>query len=138
MKSEALGLVNLEAKEWDSFFFWKLIASNIRLREEEDKLVWARNLIGGFYKIELGYEVMLSLDQEHNSLWCWNKVWKIRAPLKCRLFQTKSLLGTTSLNASLRSWLMSIVHMCFRVKFSYDGWLSFLLGVWDATITLVV
>jgi hypothetical protein len=61
MKSEALGLVNLEAKEWDSFFFWKLIASNIRLREEEDKLVWARNLIGGFYKIELGYEVMLSL-----------------------------------------------------------------------------
>lgn len=85
MISEALDLENLEAEECDTIV-QKLTSSNICLKEEEDKLVWERNLVGGFYTTKVGYEAMFSSKQEQNSLWRWKKVWKIKAPLKCKLF----------------------------------------------------
>jgi hypothetical protein len=45
--SEALDLENLEAEECDTIV-QKLTSSNICLKEE-DRLVWERNLVGGFY-----------------------------------------------------------------------------------------
>jgi hypothetical protein len=82
---EALDLENLEAEECDTIV-QKLTSSNICLKEEEDKLVWERNLVGGFYTTKVGYEAMFSSKHEQNSLWRWKKVWKIKAPLKCKLF----------------------------------------------------
>lgn len=58
-----LGLENVEEEEWYAFI-QKLSTSNILVMEEEDKLVWAKNLIGGFYMDKLKYEAIFSYNQD--------------------------------------------------------------------------
>jgi hypothetical protein len=85
MKVVDLGSKNKEVVEW-KYFVQRLITNNVILKEEEYQLVWAKNLVSGYYTTRLGYEAMLTKVQDQIKQWWWKNVWKIRASLKTMVF----------------------------------------------------
>jgi hypothetical protein len=85
LKSKDIGLEDQEATKWD-VIVQRFSVNNVHIKEEEDLIVWAKNVVGGFYTTRLGYEAMYTNDQVQIKQWWKKKVWKIRATLKTRIF----------------------------------------------------
>jgi hypothetical protein len=59
--------------------------SQIRIREQEDKLVWDKNE-SGIYTPNEGYSQLMQELSEAKPVWWWKKIWKINGPAKEKLF----------------------------------------------------
>jgi hypothetical protein len=74
-----------EAECW-TLSVQKLKQSAIRLREEEDEIVWSKNNSSGRYTTQLGYKAMFRVEEENDRKWWWKSVWKIKSPIKQKVF----------------------------------------------------
>lgn len=61
----------------------KLCRTQIRLKEKPDELAWTLNKTGGYHTAKLGYRGLQSNAHE-NLMWWWDKIWKIKAPIKTK------------------------------------------------------
>ena len=50
--------------------------------DEQDKLIWTRNVIDGDYTAKKGYEVAILEQFEGEKSWWWEGLWASNSPLK--------------------------------------------------------
>jgi hypothetical protein len=53
----------------------------VRIRDEEDTLTWAKNKATRMYSTKIGYK-SLKDPPSQDDVWWWSKIWKIKAPKK--------------------------------------------------------
>jgi hypothetical protein len=84
MDALQLGLGEEFAEVWDAYIR-ALKIGHICITDKEDELVWQHNP-HGIYTPKLGY-TQLNIDLHHQEpSWWWKGVWKIKFPLKSKLF----------------------------------------------------
>jgi hypothetical protein len=77
--------------QWDNYLF-SLQRDHIRLLDMDDELVWQKPP-HGVYTPKLGYTTF-SLDHlQDEPRWWWKGLWKLKAPLKSKLFMWTALLN---------------------------------------------
>jgi hypothetical protein len=79
--------LNLNTEDSTEFENYRnaLFLSQIRIREQEDELVWDRNE-SGIYTPKEGYLQLMQDFSEAEPVWWWKKIWKINGPAKEKLF----------------------------------------------------
>jgi hypothetical protein len=55
--------------------------SNVRIREDDDQLVWSLNPIGT-YVPKIGYKALVEEGREEQHVWWWKIIWKLNIPSK--------------------------------------------------------
>ena len=85
LNAEALGLV--EAQDIISWTGYLAILkySHIRLKNEADVLVWNQSK-SGKYSPKDGYLHLIMEKHEMEIAWCWRMIWKLKCPLKSKIF----------------------------------------------------
>lgn len=105
--TELLGLPANLTQEWDSFI--SLLCENFISIDEgtEDALCWSKNLKGGSFTSKLGYNTWEKERQEALPRWWWNPLWKIKAPLRCKLTLSLALKHKLLMwdNGLKRGWI---------------------------------
>jgi hypothetical protein len=69
---------------WEEFLA-ELRKTHICLKDALHELKWEMNLIGGEYRVKIGYQCLLPYVWAKGDWW-WTKLWKVRVPSKCILF----------------------------------------------------
>ena len=79
--------LNLNTKDSTEFenYLNALFLSQIRIREQEDELVWDIN-DSGIYTPRKGYLHLIQENCQDEPLQWWKKIWKINCPAKSKLF----------------------------------------------------
>ena len=78
-----LTLTGKSAEQW-SRFTSRLPISFVGLRDDDDSLVWSWEPNGN-YSASIGNKAMF-LAEEQESEWWWKPLWKVKAPLKSRIY----------------------------------------------------
>ena len=65
-------------------FIWALKASNIRITDKPDNLIWAVSK-DGHYTPKLGYLELIKHREPPIKDWWWSNIWRLKAPHKHRL-----------------------------------------------------
>ena len=73
--------LNIEESTKLERYLIALKTSQIRIREQEDELVWDRN-DSGIYTPKEGYLHLIQETSQVEPLWWWKKIWKINGPAK--------------------------------------------------------
>lgn len=81
---EELGLNIRWKNEWTGFTK-ELKRSNVRIREEPDRLMWAHSKSGGYTPKE-GYSYLLGKKGWGDPDWWSKALWKLKSPAKSKLF----------------------------------------------------
>jgi hypothetical protein len=58
---------------------------NVRLKDEEDQLIWSLNPVGA-YVPKIGYKALIEEGREGHHFWWWKTVWKLRCSTKNKIF----------------------------------------------------
>eukprot|EP00253_Pinus_taeda_P016622 PITA_16622 len=82
--AEDLGLNIRWHQEW-SLFVNELHRSHVRLNNEQDNLIWAHGKTGGYSPKE-GYNYLMEKKGWHAPEWWSKNLWKLKCPLKSRIF----------------------------------------------------
>jgi len=70
-----------------------LKSSHVRIKEEDDSLVWTRKPILEFYVPILGYKAMFGDERPEKIQWWWKPLWKITSPMKERIFMWLAIIS---------------------------------------------
>jgi hypothetical protein len=62
-----------------------LKTTQVRLRDQEDELVWDRTA-SGIYTPKEGYNFLIQEQVQAEPIWWWKKLWRINCPAKSKLF----------------------------------------------------
>eukprot|EP00253_Pinus_taeda_P017405 PITA_17405 len=82
--AEDLGLNIRWYDEW-AFFVNELLRSNVRIKNDQDVLLWAQGKTGE-YSPKDGYSFLMGKKGWPNPEWWAKKLWKLKFPLKSRIF----------------------------------------------------
>lgn len=123
MKDEISGDIRSKGVETQGLF-----DSTIKLKPQQDTLVWSRIPKNGLYTACLGYTTTF-LAGHLEEPWWWKKIWKIKAPMKARLFlwlslSNKVLLGmyyTRELGSSQALSTLKLVGTMGGYQTPFDG-----------------
>jgi hypothetical protein len=77
--------LNVEESAELKSYLTALKTSQIRLRDQEDELVWDRN-DSGIYTPKEGYNHLIQDLVQAEPVWWWKKIWKVNCPAKSKLF----------------------------------------------------
>jgi hypothetical protein len=120
--AETLGLEGDLKIQWENYLL-ALQRENIRLLDCEDELVWQK-APHGVYTPKLGYTT-LSIDLlQEEPLWWWKGLWKLKAPLKSKLFMW------TTLSNKVPTW-----DKMWKCQIEGPGWCSLCKGDSETIIT---
>lgn len=111
-------------------YLLKLKSSHVRLKEEENSLIWSLNPLGS-YTPKDGYKALTTQSDMEVQWWWWNKVWRFKCPSKSHIFMwlllnnkvgyfsiTKSVnLGQFSKKKNSGSWMVYFVQRNWRQIF---------------------
>jgi hypothetical protein len=59
--------------------------NNVRIREEDDQLLWSLNPSGD-YVPKVGYKALVEEGREEQHEWWWKILWKLKCPTKSKFF----------------------------------------------------
>ena len=77
----------------------------IKLKDEEDVVIWSKNRARRIYITKMGYEVKVNRE-EYEQKWWWKVIWKLNCLLKTHYL-------CLSLANKVLTLLISQYHICF-------------------------
>jgi hypothetical protein len=82
--AQALNLEEHFTVPWNDYI-QALKISHIRINDQEDELLWQLSPFG-VYSPKEGYSFLMTILQQQVPEWWWKGIWKVKCPLKARLF----------------------------------------------------
>jgi hypothetical protein len=67
-------------------FMHSLKHNAIKIKDEEDKLIWCKNKVFRNYTTKLGYEAKVEEEAKNERKCWWKNIWKLNCPRKMRIF----------------------------------------------------